>query len=182
MTEKRQFLRKTGFRPNRFFFMVWYLYIVKFLKNFDFFDVDKKFLDDQKVLKIYYKVPYEFSNFYEICRKRENLQNTSAQFFLLAFEVQILTKIRQNHEYLQIICSSKFIKLFVFISNVKKFNTKFSISFVSKIYRENFKRHYRKNVLSNIWQYLIIIYSKLSNDLRSESFFVYNDTYHCIQI
>ncbi|KAE9531556.1 hypothetical protein AGLY_010762 [Aphis glycines] len=36
MTEKRQFLRKTSFRPNRFF--LWF--------------VDKKFLDDQKVLKI----------------------------------------------------------------------------------------------------------------------------------
>ncbi|KAE9529728.1 hypothetical protein AGLY_011824 [Aphis glycines] len=40
--------------------------------------------------------------------------------------------------------NSKFIKLFVFISNVK--------------------------------------YSRLTNHLRSESFFVYNDTYHCIQI
>ncbi|KAF0751757.1 Uncharacterized protein FWK35_00020567, partial [Aphis craccivora] len=39
--EKREFLRKTSFRPNRFFYMV----------------------------------PYEFSNFYEIFRKRENLQD-----------------------------------------------------------------------------------------------------------
>ncbi|KAF0754359.1 Uncharacterized protein FWK35_00031334 [Aphis craccivora] len=36
MTEKREFLRKTSFRPNRFF--LWF--------------VDKKILDDQKVLKI----------------------------------------------------------------------------------------------------------------------------------
>ncbi|KAF0763034.1 Uncharacterized protein FWK35_00013233 [Aphis craccivora] len=36
MTEKREFLLKTTFRPNRFF--LWF--------------VDKKFLDDQKVLKI----------------------------------------------------------------------------------------------------------------------------------
>ncbi|KAF0759412.1 Uncharacterized protein FWK35_00020227 [Aphis craccivora] len=52
--EKREFLHKT----------------IKFSKNFDFFDVDKKILDDQKI-------PYKFvydSNFYEICRKRENLQ------------------------------------------------------------------------------------------------------------
>ncbi|KAE9521317.1 hypothetical protein AGLY_018286 [Aphis glycines] len=45
------------------------------------------------------------SNFYEICRKCENLQ------FLICysdtFEVQILTKIRQNYEYLQIILSLK---------------------------------------------------------------------------
>ncbi|KAE9529497.1 hypothetical protein AGLY_011593 [Aphis glycines] len=89
--------------------------------------VGKKNLDDQKNLKIKYKVPYELflfvysSNFYEICRKREILQVIlnvdknflaqskylkilyKAQFFLLAFEVQILTKIRQNYEYLQII-------------------------------------------------------------------------------
>ncbi|KAE9537626.1 hypothetical protein AGLY_006649 [Aphis glycines] len=92
-----------------------------------------------------------FSNFYEICQKRENLQrndNDLSQtilnicyfskntlkfhhvdkiiflallkylkivykvphmhnFFLLAFEVQMLTKIRQNHEYLQIILPLK---------------------------------------------------------------------------
>ncbi|KAE9527878.1 hypothetical protein AGLY_012702 [Aphis glycines] len=77
---------------------------------------------------------------------------------------------------------SKFIKLFVFISNVQKFNTKFSISFASKSYRDNLKRHYRKNVLSNTLQYLNIIYPRLKNHLCSESFFVYNDTYHCIQI
>ncbi|KAE9523705.1 hypothetical protein AGLY_015923 [Aphis glycines] len=60
------------------------------------------------------------SNFYEICRKRENLQYKSVDkillalkylkmhnFFLLAFEVQILTKIRQNYEYLQIILPLK---------------------------------------------------------------------------
>ncbi|KAF0712155.1 Uncharacterized protein FWK35_00028927 [Aphis craccivora] len=89
MTEKREFLRKTcSFRPNRFFFYgcnsktnhckylkfspnvyVIVIYIqLNFLKILTFFDVDKKFLDDQKV-------PYEFSNFYEICRKRENLQD-----------------------------------------------------------------------------------------------------------
>ncbi|KAE9541820.1 hypothetical protein AGLY_003811 [Aphis glycines] len=73
---------------------------------------------------------------------------------------------------------SKFIKLFVFISNVKKFNT----NFTSKNYKDNLKRHNRKNVLSNTWQYLNIIYPRLTNHLRSESFFVYNDTYHCIQM
>ncbi|KAF0763442.1 Uncharacterized protein FWK35_00008824, partial [Aphis craccivora] len=40
--EKREFLPKTSFRPNRFFYMV---------------------------------VSYEFSNFYEIYRKRENFQD-----------------------------------------------------------------------------------------------------------
>ncbi|KAE9542566.1 hypothetical protein AGLY_002477 [Aphis glycines] len=47
--------------------------------------VDKVFLAQTKYLKILYKVPHMHN------------------FFLLAFEVQILTKIRQNHEYLQII-------------------------------------------------------------------------------
>ncbi|KAE9531323.1 hypothetical protein AGLY_010529 [Aphis glycines] len=87
MTEKRQFLRKTSFRPNRFF--LWF--------------VDKKFVDDQKV-------PYELflfvdkiflalSKYLKILYKVSHMHN----FFLLAFEVQILTKIRQNYEYLQII-------------------------------------------------------------------------------
>ncbi|KAF0765699.1 Uncharacterized protein FWK35_00003260 [Aphis craccivora] len=56
--KKREFLRKTSFRPNRFFYMV----VIQKLIT-----CDKKNLDHQKV-------PYEFSNFYEICRKRENLQ------------------------------------------------------------------------------------------------------------
>ncbi|KAF0766669.1 hypothetical protein FWK35_00003344 [Aphis craccivora] len=72
MTEKREFLRKISFRPNRFFLYgcnsktnhckylkfspnvyVSDIYIqLKFLKIVDFFDVDKKILDDQKHLKI----------------------------------------------------------------------------------------------------------------------------------
>ncbi|KAE9528814.1 hypothetical protein AGLY_012389 [Aphis glycines] len=47
--------------------------------------VDKIFLALSKYLKILYKVSHMHN------------------FFLLAFEVQILTKIRQNYEYLQII-------------------------------------------------------------------------------
>ncbi|KAE9544280.1 hypothetical protein AGLY_001459 [Aphis glycines] len=50
-----------------------------------FFTVNKIFLAQSKYLKILYKVPHMHI------------------FFLLAFEVQILTKIRQNYEYLQII-------------------------------------------------------------------------------
>ncbi|KAF0757804.1 Uncharacterized protein FWK35_00011901 [Aphis craccivora] len=41
MTEKREFLRKTSFRPNRFFYMV-----------LRFFDADKIFLAQSKYLKI----------------------------------------------------------------------------------------------------------------------------------
>ncbi|KAF0752672.1 Uncharacterized protein FWK35_00022266, partial [Aphis craccivora] len=62
VTEKREFLRKTSFRPNRFFYMVVnqklitvyvsVIYIqLKFQKKLTFFDVDKKNLDDQKHLK-----------------------------------------------------------------------------------------------------------------------------------
>ncbi|KAE9530614.1 hypothetical protein AGLY_011076 [Aphis glycines] len=126
MTEKREFLRKTSFRPNRFFYMVT-------TEIFDFY------------ANFYLKCR---SNFYEICRKRENLQFSISfpssiyrenskhhykknfnvdkiflalskylkilykvshmhNFFLLALEVQILTKIRQNYEYLQIILPLK---------------------------------------------------------------------------
>ncbi|KAE9531489.1 hypothetical protein AGLY_010695, partial [Aphis glycines] len=117
MTEKREFLRKTGFRPNRFFiwlplkfsiFMRIFFevsnskYNTKFFISFPLniykenskhhykknFNVDKIFLALFKYLKILYKVPH-------IIHKHN--------FFLLAFEVQILTKIRQNYEYLQII-------------------------------------------------------------------------------
>ncbi|KAE9534918.1 hypothetical protein AGLY_008210 [Aphis glycines] len=37
---------------------------------------------------------------------------------------------------------------------VKKFNTKFSISFLSNNYRANSKRHYRKNIFENFTSYL----------------------------
>ncbi|KAE9526135.1 hypothetical protein AGLY_013766, partial [Aphis glycines] len=66
----------------------------KFLQNriVIFFTVDKIFLALSKYLKILYKVPHML--FLKI-----HIYN----FFLLSFEVQILTKIRQNYEYLQII-------------------------------------------------------------------------------
>ncbi|KAE9536009.1 hypothetical protein AGLY_007910 [Aphis glycines] len=54
--------------------------------------VDKIFLALSKYLKIFYKVPHVIH---------------THNFFLLAFEVQILTKIRQNYEYLQIILPLK---------------------------------------------------------------------------
>ncbi|KAE9539854.1 hypothetical protein AGLY_005106 [Aphis glycines] len=57
---------------------IWYKILHKFFFKYL---VDKIFLAQSKYLKILYK----------------------AHFFLLAFEVQILTKIRQNYEYLQII-------------------------------------------------------------------------------
>ncbi|KAF0760152.1 Uncharacterized protein FWK35_00014365 [Aphis craccivora] len=67
-------------------------------------------------IKHFPTVPYEFSNLYEICRKRENLQRNVTiypqmisiffiiQKFLINYSyIQILTKIHQNHEYLQFI-------------------------------------------------------------------------------
>ncbi|KAF0746345.1 Uncharacterized protein FWK35_00034793, partial [Aphis craccivora] len=54
LKEKREFLRKTSFRLNRFFYMVVIqkLITLNFQKFLTFFDVDKKILDGQKVLKI----------------------------------------------------------------------------------------------------------------------------------
>ncbi|KAF0744901.1 Uncharacterized protein FWK35_00012462 [Aphis craccivora] len=52
VTEKREFLRKTSFRPNRFFYIVVYVSVT-------YIHVDKKNLDDQKHLQILNKVPYE---------------------------------------------------------------------------------------------------------------------------
>ncbi|KAF0762034.1 Uncharacterized protein FWK35_00002646 [Aphis craccivora] len=89
VTEKREFLRKTSFRPNRFFYMV----------TTEIFD---------------------FSNFYEICRKRENFfplvflqvaiektHNIIMGKILCAISLphnsNIDENIHQNHEYLQII-------------------------------------------------------------------------------
>ncbi|KAF0768499.1 histone H2A, partial [Aphis craccivora] len=85
MTEKREFLQKTSFRPNRLFYMV--------------------------VIQKLITVPYEFSNFYKICQKPENLQRNdndlSSNDFNYILEnftnrfliIQILTKIRQIPEY-----------------------------------------------------------------------------------
>ncbi|KAE9526479.1 hypothetical protein AGLY_013127 [Aphis glycines] len=52
MTEKRQFLRKTSFRPNRFFFMVVIQELIDTIEIFNFSN----------------------SNLYEICQNCENLQ------------------------------------------------------------------------------------------------------------
>ncbi|KAE9543913.1 hypothetical protein AGLY_001891 [Aphis glycines] len=65
---------------------IWYKILHKFFFKYL---VDKIFLALSKYLKMLYKVPH-------MCN-----------FFLLAFEVQILTKIRQNYEYLQIILPLK---------------------------------------------------------------------------
>ncbi|KAF0747000.1 Uncharacterized protein FWK35_00026934 [Aphis craccivora] len=87
VTEKRECLRETSFRLNRFFYMV----------------------VNQKLSTVNTGNFNQSSNFYEICRKRENLQrndndlssndwrflyNTLAQFFLLAFEFKTLKKFR----------------------------------------------------------------------------------------
>ncbi|KAE9527602.1 hypothetical protein AGLY_012882 [Aphis glycines] len=77
VTEKREFLRKTSFQPNRFFCMV---VTQKLFATTEMFDVDKKISDDQKYLKIEYKIPYEFSNFYEICRNHESLQHLKFKY------------------------------------------------------------------------------------------------------
>ncbi|KAE9533272.1 hypothetical protein AGLY_009313 [Aphis glycines] len=133
MTEKRQFLRKTSFRPNRFFYMVVIqkLITVKFLRNLSktrkfAMRLNFKFLRNRVTITIY---PQTILNicYYSKSISRRYLkilpikffwpnQNTCKflykvphmhNFFLFAFEVQILTKIRQNYEYLQIILPLK---------------------------------------------------------------------------
>ncbi|KAE9537269.1 hypothetical protein AGLY_006292, partial [Aphis glycines] len=56
---KREFLRKTSFRPNRFFYMVVAQILITTTEIFDFY------------ANFFLKCR---SNFYEICRKRENVQ------------------------------------------------------------------------------------------------------------
>ncbi|KAE9545351.1 hypothetical protein AGLY_000894 [Aphis glycines] len=132
-----------------------------------FIHVGKKILDDQKNLKIVYT-----SNFYEICRKRENLQvflelaikktrSIIIEKILSAFEFKIFTKSRNDND----LSSNDFKYLLLF----KKHNF-FLLAFEVQILTKTRQNH----------EYLQIIL--LTNNLRSESFFVYNDTYHCIQI
>ncbi|KAE9524725.1 hypothetical protein AGLY_014775 [Aphis glycines] len=119
----------------------------KFLRNLS---KTRKFA----ILKIWYKVLHKFffkylqlkfsiflKNFFDPIKILVNFIQSSSYFKFCQKFVKIM-------KICKLFCNSKFIKLFVFISNVKKFNTKFSVSFASKSYRENFKLHYRKNVLS----------------------------------
>ncbi|KAE9536794.1 hypothetical protein AGLY_006856 [Aphis glycines] len=78
---KQEFSHKTSFRPNLFFYMV---VIQKLITT-----------NDQKNLKIQYKVPYEVfllqSNFYEICQNRENSQvkKFNTMFFISFLQVAV---------------------------------------------------------------------------------------------
>ncbi|KAF0754774.1 Uncharacterized protein FWK35_00020760 [Aphis craccivora] len=90
MTDKREFSRKTSFRPNRFFYMVVIQKPITVVNTWNFHQIT-------------------------FLRKHENLQRKDNDFssndfkYLSLFKnvdkfliIQILTKIRQNHEYLQI--------------------------------------------------------------------------------
>ncbi|KAF0772342.1 Uncharacterized protein FWK35_00000504, partial [Aphis craccivora] len=72
--EKREFLHKTSFRPNRFFYMVVNQKIITRNDN-DLSSNDFKYLrlKSSILLKI---VPYEFSNCYETCQNHEHLKTT----------------------------------------------------------------------------------------------------------
>ncbi|KAF0772151.1 Uncharacterized protein FWK35_00001835 [Aphis craccivora] len=61
--DKREFLGKTSFRPNRFFYTV----VIQKLITVITCNFHQNFMLTTEI------VPFEFSNFYEICRKRENL-------------------------------------------------------------------------------------------------------------
>ncbi|KAF0765710.1 Uncharacterized protein FWK35_00009646, partial [Aphis craccivora] len=77
VTEKREFLRKTSFRPNRFFYMV----VNQKLITFKFW---RNLIKNTTLMRLNFKF----------------LQNS---FLISSSYIQILTKIRQDHEYLQII-------------------------------------------------------------------------------
>ncbi|KAF0696469.1 Uncharacterized protein FWK35_00032474, partial [Aphis craccivora] len=101
VTEKREFLRKTSFRPIRFFYMV----VIQKLITFNFlrnlsktrkfasnFEVEKSI--SRRYLKI---LPCRLNFFGPIKILENSMQSSSyvlliAKFFLLAFEIQILTK------------------------------------------------------------------------------------------
>ncbi|KAE9537272.1 hypothetical protein AGLY_006295, partial [Aphis glycines] len=116
------------------------------LKNFHIFEMNREkhqknegktgFFTQNQQLKfsiflIVLKVIKKKSEIFEFIRNMSKLRK---------FAIQISTKIVKIMNICKLFCSSKFIKLFIFISNVK--------------------------------------YFRLTNHLRSESFFVYNDTYH----
>ncbi|KAE9524831.1 hypothetical protein AGLY_014881 [Aphis glycines] len=131
VTEKREFLRKTSFRSNRFFYMdlkknqksignTTLKFSISFpsssYKENSMHHYTKNFnvtttIYPQTILNIcyysksisrrYLKISPFFISYSYGDKKIIRIHSTI--FFLLAFEVQILTKIRQNHEYLQII-------------------------------------------------------------------------------
>ncbi|KAE9536729.1 hypothetical protein AGLY_006962 [Aphis glycines] len=142
MTEKREFLRKSSFRSNRFFYMVVIQKLITTTEIFDFyanffFEVSFKFLRNlSKTRKFAMRLNFKFlrnrvtitiypQTILNICYYSKSISRRYLKilpflisysysdlkiiriyrhnFFLLAFEVEILTKIRQNHEYLQII-------------------------------------------------------------------------------
>ncbi|KAE9544686.1 hypothetical protein AGLY_000228 [Aphis glycines] len=89
------------------------------------FTVGKKFLDEQKfkflqnlsktrkfaILKIWYKILHKFFFKYLVDKIFLTLSKYLHNFFLLAFEVQILKKFVKIMNICKLFCSSKFIKL-----------------------------------------------------------------------
>ncbi|KAF0747801.1 Uncharacterized protein FWK35_00023772, partial [Aphis craccivora] len=166
-TKKKKNDGKTGiFTQNKFSTKSIFLYgcnsetnhckFLKFSPNIYVISI-KKILDDQKV-------PYEFSNFYEICRKRENLQRNDNDLSSNDFKYFI------SRRYLTIL---PVIMIGVFFTAIYR-QLKFSIFL--KIYLIAIK--IQTTFFTNHWK----LYPMLTNHLRSESFFVYNDNYYWIQI
>ncbi|KAE9537453.1 hypothetical protein AGLY_006476 [Aphis glycines] len=103
----------------------------KFLRNLS---KTRKFA----ILKIWYKVLHKFFFKYLVDKIFWPNQNTCKLYtkFLIyysyTFEVQILTKIRQNHEYLQIILLTNHLRSELFFRNISsnKFNDKTHITLI----------------------------------------------------
>ncbi|KAE9533907.1 hypothetical protein AGLY_008986 [Aphis glycines] len=128
--EKRDFLRKTSLRQNRIFYFAITQKLIDTIEIFNFSNSNlyeirqncenlQVILWLENLLKIWYKVLHKYffkylvdkiflalSKYLKILYKVPHIIHWH-NFFLLAFEVQILTKIRQNYEYMQIILPLK---------------------------------------------------------------------------
>ncbi|KAE9523122.1 hypothetical protein AGLY_016476 [Aphis glycines] len=79
-----------------------------------------KFSPNVYVIVIYMQLNFiQSSSYVSLKVLKKIIRIHRHNFFLLAFEVQILTNIVKIMNICKLFCSSKFIKLFVFLSNVK---------------------------------------------------------------
>ncbi|KAE9524012.1 hypothetical protein AGLY_015659, partial [Aphis glycines] len=154
---------------------IWYKVLHKFFFKYL---VDKIFLAQSKYLKIAFEIFIFF--FINVDKKKFSWDKILKNLI----EGANIDKIRQNHVYLpgrrysrcNTIIRSKQNTVYMTVSMTIQ-TRYYGISFCHELRIDSIHEDHR-----NTWQYLNIIYPRLTNHLRSESFFVYNDTYHCIQI
>ncbi|KAE9534014.1 hypothetical protein AGLY_008750, partial [Aphis glycines] len=146
VTEKQEFLRKTSFRSNRFFYMVVIQKPITTTKIFDFY------------ANFFLKCR---SNFYEICRKRENLQikNTTImrlnfKFFRNRVTITIYPQTILNICYYSKSISRRYLKVLPFFGPIKILeNFIQSSSYVILILRvENLIQDFSQNLNSGVFR------------------------------